>query len=148
MNTANEFLFSFLSYIPGPFWLLILFIPTHKKAMLAVDIFLLVMSFLFVIQTVPVLQDILPIILKPTFSEMKAFLTTDAGFLGSWNHMILSDVWIGRWVAHDSLQFENSWIIRLIIIPVILIVGPFGLFFYLLFRIIKKRSFAFFTFIE
>jgi hypothetical protein len=143
MNTTHEFLFSFLSYIPGPFWLLILFIPKNKKAMLAVDIFLLVMSLLFVIQTVPVLSEILAIIFKPTFPEMKAFLSSDAGFLGSWNHMILSDVWIGRWVAYDSLQFEKSWLIRGIIIPIILIVGPFGLFFYLLFRIIKKRSFAF-----
>lgn len=139
-NTTQELLFSILSYIPGPFWLLILLVPQNRKAMLVVDIFLLAMSILFVVQTIPVLGEIMQIIFKPTFPEMKAFLGSDAGFLGSWNHMILSDVWIGRWVAQDSLQFKKSWIIRVLIIPVILIVGPFGLCFYLLFRAIKKKS--------
>jgi hypothetical protein len=102
------------------------------------------MSLLFVIQTMPELGYIMGVILQPTFLEMQAFIGSDAGFLGTWNHMILSDVWIGRWVAHDSLQFDKSLIIRLLIIPVILVLGPFGLFFYLLFRTIKTRSIAFY----
>lgn len=111
--------------------------------MLAVDLFLVLLSLLFVIQTVPALSEIMQIIFKPTLPEMKAFIGSNTGFLGSWNHMILSDLWIGRWVAQDSLQFEYAWLIRLIIIPIILVVGPFGLFFYLLFRMIKTRTVGF-----
>ncbi|TNE70648.1 DUF4281 domain-containing protein [bacterium] len=140
---SNETLFTILSYIPGPFWLMILFVPKNKKAMLAVDVFLFLMSALFVVQTIPVLSELFPILAQPDFPKMYAFLSSEKGVLGSWNHMILSDVWIGRWVAQDSLQFEKSLIIRLIIIPVILFFGPFGLFFYLLFRMIKKRSISF-----
>ncbi len=96
-----------------------------------------------VLQTIPVLSDILKIIFSPTYVEMKGLLGSDAGFLGSWNHMILSDIWIGRWVSQDSLKYENSLTIRLVIIPIILVLGPFGLFFYLLFRMIKSKSFGF-----
>jgi hypothetical protein len=124
---------------------MILFLPTNRKAMLGVDVYLILMSLLFVIQTIPELNYILSIILQPTFLEMKNFIGSEAGFLGTWNHMILSDLWIGRWVAHDSLQFDKSILIRLLIIPVILVLGPFGLFFYLLFRMIKTRSIGFYT---
>jgi hypothetical protein len=144
MGISNELLFSLLSYTPGPFWLLILFLPANRKAMLGVDGYLIILSLLFVVQTTPVLDQILAIIFQPTFLEMKLFLGSDAGFLGTWNHMILSDLWIGRWVAHDSLQFDKSLLIRVLIIPVILVLGPFGLFFYLLFRMIKTRSFGFY----
>jgi len=145
MGISNELLFNLLSYTPGPFWLMILFLPNNRKAMLGVDVYLIIMSLLFVIQTIPELNYILSIILQPTFVEMKGFIGSEAGFLGTWNHMILSDLWIGRWVAHDSLQFNNSLLIRLLIIPVILVLGPFGLFFYLLFRIIKTRSIGFYS---
>ncbi|GAB4420721.1 MAG: hypothetical protein OHK0039_34640 [Bacteroidia bacterium] len=145
MNVSNELLFSLLSYSPGPFWLLILLLPRNRWAMLAVDVYLFILSALFVVQTLPALGQILGIIFQPTFLEMKAFLGSDAGFLGSWNHMILGDVWIGRWVAHDSLQFRWAWLIRLLAIPVILIVGPAGLCFYLIFRMIATRRIGFHT---
>ncbi|RMG64834.1 MAG: DUF4281 domain-containing protein [Bacteroidetes bacterium] len=145
MTPAPELLFSLLSYSPGPFWLLILFLPTNRKAMLAVDGYLLLLSLLFVIQTLPALGHIIGIIFQPEFEEMRAFIGSEAGFLGAWNHMILGDLWIGRWVAHDSLRFERAWLIRLLFIPVILVVGPFGLCFYLIFRMIATRSFGFHT---
>jgi hypothetical protein len=142
-NIPEEILFTFLSYIAGPFWLMILFLPKNKRVMLGVDIFLFLMSLLFVIQTIPVLGHILEIIFKPTFEEMKLFLGSDRGFLGSWNHMILSDVWIGRWVSQDTLNFKGSFLIRLIIIPIIMVVGPFGLFIYLIYRMILTKSIGF-----
>ncbi|WCL50016.1 abscisic acid-deficient protein Aba4 family protein [Leptospira sp. GIMC2001] len=143
MEISNDLLFSFLSYSPGLFWICILFLPKNTKAMFCVDIYLILLSLLFVIQTIPGIGEILSIIFKPTFLEMKAFLSSDAGFLGTWNHMILSDVWIGRWISQDSLQFKSSLLIRLIIIPIILILGPFGLFFYLVLRAILTKSIGF-----
>ncbi|MCB1177592.1 MAG: DUF4281 domain-containing protein [Leptospiraceae bacterium] len=138
---SNENLFTILSYIPGPFWLMILFLPNNKKAMIAVDIFLFLMSGLFVFQAIPVMGELFPLLAQPEFPKMYAFLSSEKGVLGSWNHMILSDVWIGRWIAKDSLQFEKSIIIRIFIIPIIMFFGPVGLFCYLVFRVIVKKSF-------
>lgn len=138
MNT--EFMFALLSYAPGPFWLMILFFPGNRRAMLAVDVFLITLSFAFVATLIPVMEQILPLVLAPSLDTMQSFLTSKQGFVGTWNHMIISDVWIGRWVALDSLAFRRSLVVRLIFILPIVLVGPFGLFFYLVFRIAVKRQ--------
>ncbi|MBP9224985.1 MAG: DUF4281 domain-containing protein [Verrucomicrobiales bacterium] len=137
-----ESLFTFLSYSPGPFWLLILFLPKNRTAMLVVDCFLILLSAIFAFQTVPVLQELLPLIAKPEFVPISEFLGSDRGIVGSWNHMILGDLWIGRWVAHDSLQSKYPLLIRVVFIIPILLFGPLGLFCYFIFRIISRRRVA------
>ena len=137
-----QLLFQFLSFAPGPFWLLILFLPGNRWAMLAVDLFLILLAGLFAWQTIPIIPQILPLLLEPKFDEMHAFLSSEAGFVGSWNHMILSDLWIGRWVAQDTRQFSRPLLVRLLCIPPILLFGPLGLFCYLLLRMAACRKLA------
>ncbi len=137
-----ERLFDFLSFSPGPFWLLILAVPMHRRAMLVFDAYLLLLSTLFVWQTVPVLETLLPLLLQPEFDSMQEFLSSKEGFVGSWNHMILSDLWIGRWIAQDSRRFSRPLMVRLAFLPIILLVGPCGLFCYLIFRMTALRRFA------
>ncbi|MEC5129323.1 abscisic acid-deficient protein Aba4 family protein [Verrucomicrobiales bacterium BCK34] len=134
-----EKLFQLLSFSPGPFWLLIIFFPMKRSAMLAVDIFLILLSALFVALTLPVISELFPLIAKPEFESMHAFLSSKPGFVGSWNHMILSDLWIGRWVAQDTCKGRHGLPVRLFFIPPILFFGPLGLFCYLIFRIITRR---------
>jgi hypothetical protein len=146
IQMTNEFMFMFLSYCAGPFWLLILFAPQNKKSMLAVDLFLFALSGLFVWHTLPVFGEVLPLLLEPSFHSMHEFLSSPSGFIGTWNHMILGDVWIGRWMAQDTLKYSKSnrgaLITRLVFIPWVLFLGPFGLFFYLAYRfIVLKRLF-------
>lgn len=107
--------------------------------MLAVDIFLILLSGLFVALTLPVISELFPLIAKPEFESMHAFLSSKPGFVGSWNHMILSDLWIGRWVAQDTCKGRHGLPVRLLFIPPILFFGPLGLFCYLIFRIITRR---------
>ena len=139
---TNEALFQFLSYSPGPFWLLILFLPANRKAMLVVDVFLIVLAGIFAINLVPLLGDLFPILLNPEFEPIREFIGSETGAVGSWNHMILGDLWIGRWVAQDTLQSRRSLILRILFLPPILFYGPFGLFLYLIFRIISRRTIA------
>lgn len=138
-----QLLFQFLSYAPGPFWLLILFLPGNRRAMFAVDLFLILLAGLFAWQTIPIIPQILPLLLEPKFDEMHAFLSSEAGFVGSWNHMILSDLWIGRWVSQDASRFSRPLLVRLLCIPPILLFGPLGLFCYLLLRMATRREIAF-----
>ena len=137
-----EILFKILSFAPGPFWLLILFLPANRYAMLAVDIFLVLLSGLFAFQAFPVLGEILPLLAKPEFGPIREFVSSEKGFVATWNHMILGDLWIGRWVAHDSLRGRAPIIVRLVFIPPILFFGPLGLFLYLVFRIVSRRQIA------
>ena len=135
-----EKLFQFLSFAPGPFWLLMIALPTKRWAMLAIDVFLIPLSGLFVVCTAPIIGELFPIIAKPEFESMHAFLSSKPGFVGSWNHMILSDLWIGRWEAQDTCKGRHDLLVRLIFIPPILFFGPLGLFCYLIFRIISRRQ--------
>lgn len=110
--------------------------------MLAVDFFLLALAAHFTWLTLPIVAELLPLIAKPTLEGMRAFLSTREGTLGVWNHMILGDLWIGRWVAQDTVKDSYPLITRLIFIPPILFFGPLGLCFYLIYRMMWKREFS------
>lgn len=135
-----ETAFNVMSFAPGPFWLALLFFPDNRWAMRAFDIFLFLLSLHFAILTVPGVPELLPVIANPTLEAIRNFLSTPQGTLGSWNHMILADLWIGRWVARDTLNRKLGVIVRLVFIPVILFFGPLGLCFYLIFRAIAYRE--------
>lgn len=129
-----EAAFQFICFAPGPFWLALFIAPTHKWAMRVFDVFLFLLSLHFTLLTLPAVPDLLPLIAQPKFAEIHAFLSTPIGTLGSWNHMVLADLWIGRWVAQDSLNHPYPLVLRLIFLPVILFFGPMGLCFYLVYR--------------
>jgi hypothetical protein len=135
-------LFTVLSFAPGPFWLLLLFLPGDRRAMLAVDVFLVLLSVSFTALALPAIGELLPLLLRPEFDEMRRFLMSDRGFTGTWNHMILSDLWIGRWVAQDTMRATRPLLVRVVFIPLIMLFGPLGLFGYLAFRVISRRELA------
>jgi hypothetical protein len=135
-----EMLFQFLSYAPGPFWLLILLWPLNRWAMLAFDAFLILLAAVFAWQAIPALPALLPLLAQPEFEPIYEVLTTRSGFLASWNHMILGDLWIGRWVAQDARHSPRPWLTRLVFLPPILMVGPLGLCAYLMFRTITRNT--------
>lgn len=137
-----EALFNFLSYAPGPFWLCLMICPKNKIAMRAFDVFLFILSVSFTFLTLPEVPTLLPIIASPTFDSIRAVLSTPQGFVGSWNHMILSDLWIGRWIIHDSLSQGVASPLRLAILLITLFFGPVGLCFYLVYRFVFLKKLA------
>ena len=108
--------------------------------MLAVDLFLLALAAHFTWLTLPIVPELFPLIAEPTLEGMRAFLSTREGTLGAWNHMILGDLWIGRWVAQDTMKDRYPVATRLIFVPPILFFGPLGLCFYLIYRMAWKRA--------
>jgi hypothetical protein len=135
-------IFDFLSYSPGPFWLILLVAPTHQTMMKIFDGYLLLLAAIFAVLTVPVVPELLPVIAEPSLVEIQKFLSSDKGTIGAWNHMILGDLWIGRWVIHDAIRNDVHFLIRFTILMIILFFGPLGLFAYLGFRMIYLRKFS------
>ena len=136
-----ELLFKFLSFSPGPFWLILFFIPRNKIGMRCFDAYLFLLSALFAAQTIPVVPDLLPAIASPTLPLIQSFLGSPTGTVGAWNHMILGDLWIGRWVAHDAIRLGMPAFLRIPVLLVILFFGPLGLFLHLIYRFLVKREF-------
>ena len=140
IETINN-LFYLLSFSPGPFWLCLVAFPKNKWAMVAFDVLLFLLSLIFTIIAIPEILYLAPIIASPTFEAINGYLGTPLGTLGSWNHMILGDLWIGRWVVHDAIKNQVSILLRLPFIGLILFFGPVGLFFYLCYRMILLKQF-------
>ena len=109
--------------------------------MVAFDVLLFFLSLIFTIITIPEIFYLAPIIASPTFEAINGYLGPPIGTLGSWNHMILGDLWIGRWVVHDAIKYKVSMPLRLPFIGLILFFGPVGLFFYLCYRMILLKKF-------
>lgn len=141
LDQAN-FLFNFLSFSPGPFWLILIFFSQKKWAMYAFDGFLVFLSFIFSVLTFPEIPDLAPIIASPSFASINQFLSSNIGTLGAWNHMILSDLWIGRWMIYDAINHKVPIFVRLPCLFVIIFFGPLGLFMYLAYRIIYLNRFS------
>lgn len=145
MKSYEEIAFQLISFAPGPFWLSLVFLSNCKWATKAFDLFLVLLSAHFAWITLPLVPELLPVIAQPEFATVHASLSSPAGFLGTWNHMVLGDLWIGRWVVFDAKRLGlNAWI-RFPFIVTILFFGPLGLFFYFAFRTIKTRSPFFFV---
>jgi hypothetical protein len=123
----------------------LIFLPLNKKAMLAFDAYIFILSLVFAILTVPIVPQLLPIIAQPTMPAIQEFLTTPRGLVGTWNHMILGDLWIGRWMVHDALRRGVASYIRVPMMFVILFFGPLGLCLYLIHRYLVSREFRLVT---
>lgn len=132
--------FNLLSFLPGPFWLALLFIPKNQLAMKAFDVFLVLLSVHFSFLTLPDVATLAPVIASPTFETISQLLSAPKGILGSWNHMILSDLWIGRWIAYDGMRKGFNGYVRAVFILITLFFGPVGLCLYWITRAAFRRS--------
>ena len=134
--------FYVLSYAGGPLWLALFLRPESKLLMRVFDVALIILTFHFAIITIPSVPKLLPLIASPEFGSLRSFLDTDQGFVGSWNHMIIGDLWIARWVVFDAIKSNVVGWVRFPFVLIIMLFGPLGLGFYFLFRIFYlKRLF-------
>ena len=72
-TNTNELLFTLLSFSPGPFWLILALVPKHKLAMRAFDIYLILLSTVFAMLTIPIIPELLPIIASPKLHLLQQF---------------------------------------------------------------------------
>lgn len=136
-----EALFQFLSYSPGLFWLGLMFRPKDKRFQIALDVYLWLIISIFAIRALPAVPAMLPLIANPTFDAMRAAMQTPEGFVSSWNHFIIGDLWFGRYIASDCEERGLSALVRVAFIFLTMFFGPMGLFCYLLVRGVLRRDF-------
>lgn len=142
MNDVHvEWAFQILSLAPGACWMILFFIPTNRLAMKFYDAFLLLLAFHFSWLVIPMVPELFPVIAAPRFDAVFSILTTKIGFLGSWNHMILADLWIGRWIAHDAVERQLNIILRIFFVLTVMFFGPLGLALYSIFRMIRWNEY-------
>lgn len=136
----HDLLFAVLSFTPGPFWLILIVAPGVQFAWRCLDVYLLLLSAVFSVQTLPVVQELLPTIASPTLPAIQHLLGSRSGTLAAWNHMILADLWIGRWVCQDAIRHAMPAMVRTAALVVVLFFGPLGLFLYCSYRTFHTGS--------
>jgi hypothetical protein len=140
MSLPLEIVFKFLTFTPGPLWITLFFFPKNRTAMLVFDAFLWIAAGLFAVQAAPDLAKALPIIASPTLDGVVGMFSTRESIVLAWNHFIIADLWIGRWIAHDCVRLGVGGWMRVPLLFVVLFFGPLGLFVYLIFRALKYRE--------
>jgi hypothetical protein len=137
---AQVFLFKLMTFAPGPLWIALLFKPTHRYTRLAIDTFLVFACIIYATIILPNVLEVIPVLASPQLIDIRNLLASPAGALASWVHFIIGDLWIGRWIALDSVKLELPTFVRVPILLLTLLLGPLGLITYLTVRSIKTKE--------
>ena len=74
-----------------------------------------------------------------TLAEVKALFSVDALLLAGWIHYLVFDLFIGAWIVRDSQSHELRHCVVILCLFFTLMTGPFGLFLYLLLKILSGK---------
>ena len=143
-----ETIFSIANGWPLPFWLLLAFGPRSETtariifyggvAMLAATY-----ALLFPLVLTGLIDAGGPAL--PAVSEMAqlsgimAFFDSKAGAVGGWIHYLAFDLFVGLWIARNADRHGYQRFIQGVLLFFTLMLGPVGLFLYLLLRLTCKN---------
>ena len=137
---TEDLVFNLASFLPGPMWLALWLAPRHQWTSRAFAALVAVLAGLYGFLILPKIPDLTPVIANPSLDNIMAMLATRPAIAAAWTHFVIGDIWIGRWIALDSLSQGFSKIARLPILILTLFFGPLGLITYLAIRLTKTRS--------
>jgi hypothetical protein len=142
METSLSTFFELINLAIMPLWFGLLLYPRKRVVSVAIDVFIAFAALLFVINLIPGLSELLPILLKPNFESVSLLLSTPRGTFGGWTHFVIGDLWVGRWISQDAhLQgIARPWVIPILFLT--LLFGPVGLLTYFIVKLILTKRFG------
>lgn len=142
-------LFAFTNIWAALAWVLLLFFPrkplTHS-AIMYLGVGLLCFTYLVLFATVMGgLVDPLqgPGSGEPSFTSIqgiRAFFGSDGGVVIGWTHYLAFDLFTGMWISRDADAKDFSRLLQLPFLVLTFLVGPIGLFFWLIVRERRARA--------
>ncbi|MBB5868043.1 hypothetical protein F4553_001422 [Allocatelliglobosispora scoriae] len=122
--------------VAAPFWLLMILAPGWSVTRRIAGSPLMVVPSLIVyfIAVAPVLADLAPEMVNPTLPGVLALLSTKAGTIAVWAHLIAFDLFVGRWIYLDSRERALHPLLMAPILILTILLSPFGLALYLILR--------------
>lgn len=139
-----ETAFTIVNVIVLPAWILLAVAPrmalTDALVHSAVfpiffgTLYLGLMVYAFTSGIVPVDADVY------TLAGISALLTTPLAALIGWVHYLVFDLFVGAWIARDSVRRGIAPVVRIISLFFTLMTGPIGLWLYLTLRWATSKS--------
>ncbi len=137
-----ETFFRFINLYPIPLWLAMMFAPKNRFTERAAH-----SSSLFGFAALNYLVALLIGIRSgssedqglPDFTSLEGIsnaLSTREGALGAWSHMLALDLFTGAWIYRQCCRLNAPTWVRIPALFFTLMTGPFGLFLFLIWRLI------------
>jgi hypothetical protein len=130
---SHMFSLSFL--LVGPFWLLMIFAPGWRwtQRILSSPWVPAPAAALYVVLVAPDLAQVFSTVLTPELQSISELLATQRGTTIAWAHFLAFDLFVGRWIYHDSRPWLGHLGLALILFFTLML-GPLGLVSYLVVR--------------
>ena len=132
-----------------PFWVMLIIIPNSKVTQFFVNSIILPLilstAYVYIIyQTVLLDEPIFDIFrLYLSLDSLYTVFATESFLLIFWLHFVALNIFLGSWVARDSVKYNISRKLTSILLILIYFTGPFGLVLYWLIRIFFSKKLGF-----
>ena len=142
----NE-LFQLSNLLVIPWWILMIGAPRWHRTHQIVESSLIFVpiAVLYSVLVLPNFVTLLPELANPQLAGISALLSTPSGATVAWIHFLAFDLFVGRWIYHDSQQLSIPRWIQSGCLLATFMAGPFGWLCYLVVRRIFTGSFRFTT---
>jgi hypothetical protein len=126
-------IFQLCFFLTGPFWLLMLLLPTWSGTRRIIGSLWIVVpvGLLYVGLILALWRTLLPLFTGPTLAGITGLLGSEAGATAAWVHLLAFDLFVGRWVYLDGYQRGLPRWAMTPLLNFVVMVGPAGLLLYL-----------------
>ena len=128
-----DLIFSTMSQLAMPFWLLIVLAPRWRFAERIIRSPWIVAPFAigYAVLVLPLVPALLPVLAASRLDAVAALLATPEGATLGWLHFLAFDLFVGRWIYLDSRERNFSAVLMAPVLLSVLMFGPLGLLIYL-----------------
>lgn len=141
MSTETLFQLSFA--LAAPFWALMILAPRWRwtERLVSSPWIAAVPLLAYLPIALPHMGELWTVVSQPDLGTLRAFAGTDYGAASLWAHLVAFDLFIGRWMYHDS---RSRGLHPLLVGPVLLLtilLSAVGFLTYLALRLITTRTY-------
>jgi hypothetical protein len=132
-----------------PFWFMLITIPNSKPTQIFVNSVILPLilsaTYVFLIYQAFLLDEKILDIFKLYFSldNLYTVFATENFLLIFWIHFVTVNIFLGSWIARDSIKYGIPKKISFIPLILVYFTGPLGLLLYWVFRIFYAKRISF-----
>ncbi len=137
-------LFQVSNLLVLPIWLLMIVAPQWlpTKRIVGSSLIFVPITLLYSTLVLPSFLGLLPALMNPQLAVIQTLLGTPSGATIGWIHFLAFDLFVGRWMYHDSHTIGVQRWIQTSCLRATFMAGPFGWLCYLIIRRIKTGTFA------
>jgi hypothetical protein len=139
-----DLLYALTFIIPAPFWLLMLFAPRQGFTRRVLNSYLafLLLGALYVFTLVGATITLLGSggLNFSSLSSLAAMLASPAAALVLWMHVVTLDLVGGQWIFNEAEKMQMHVITLRVFLIFTLLVGPFGIFGFVLWRLLTNST--------